>query len=123
MRCSKKVAQVLVEYNFTDACKNSTKLRPTFFQHGLFNHYVNFQSKFLNNKCRNDSCFKIGCRKIHYRRYQQYWMCMACTLYDILLKGRSARFVSVPNCHNDHLRYILNRCIAQLSSCSDSNVQ
>ena len=29
----------------------------------------------------------------------------------------------VPNCHHYHLRYNLNRCIAQLSSCSDSNVQ
>ena len=29
----------------------------------------------------------------------------------------------VPNCHHHHLRYNLNRCIAQLSSCSDSNVQ
>ena len=29
----------------------------------------------------------------------------------------------VPNCHQYHLRYNLNQCIAQLSSCSDSNVQ
>ena len=29
----------------------------------------------------------------------------------------------VPNCHHYHLRYNLNQCIAQLSSCSDSNVQ
>ena len=29
----------------------------------------------------------------------------------------------VPNCHHYHLRYSLNQCIAQLSSCSDSNVQ
>ena len=29
----------------------------------------------------------------------------------------------VPNCHHYHLRYNLNRCIAQLSSCSDSNIQ
>ena len=29
----------------------------------------------------------------------------------------------VPNCHNYHFRYNLNRFIAHLSSCSDSNVQ
>ena len=29
----------------------------------------------------------------------------------------------VPNSHNYHLRYNLNRCIAQLSSCSNSNFQ
>ena len=29
----------------------------------------------------------------------------------------------VPNCHNYHLRNNLNRCIAQLSSCSKSNIQ
>ena len=29
----------------------------------------------------------------------------------------------VPNCHHYHSRYNLNWCIAQLSSCSDSNVQ
>ena len=28
-----------------------------------------------------------------------------------------------PNCQHHHLRYNLNRCIAQLSSCNDSNVQ
>ena len=29
----------------------------------------------------------------------------------------------VPNGHHYHLRYNLNQCIAQLSSCSDSSVQ
>ena len=29
----------------------------------------------------------------------------------------------VPNCHHYYLRYNLNRCIAQLCSCSGSNVQ
>ena len=29
----------------------------------------------------------------------------------------------VPNCHHYHLRYNLNQCIAQLSSCSDFDVQ
>ena len=31
-------------------------------------------------------------------------------------------FYTVPNCHHYHVRYNLNQCIAQLSSCSDSNV-
>ena len=29
----------------------------------------------------------------------------------------------VPNCHRYHLRYNLNQCIAELSSCSACNVQ
>ena len=29
----------------------------------------------------------------------------------------------VPNCPQYHFRYNLNQCIAQLSSCSDSNIQ
>ena len=29
----------------------------------------------------------------------------------------------VPNCHHYHLKYNLNWCIAQLSGCSDSNIQ
>ena len=29
----------------------------------------------------------------------------------------------MPNCHDYHLRYNLNWCIAQLSTCSDSKVQ
>ena len=28
-----------------------------------------------------------------------------------------------PNCHHYHLRYNSNQCIAQLNSCSDSNIQ
>ena len=83
----KRMAQLLVGHYFKTARKNPTKLPTTFFQH-VFNHFVNFQ-----NKCRNDSCFKIGCAKIPYRRYQQYWMCMACTLHGIMLKKRSARLV------------------------------
>ena len=30
---------------------------------------------------------------------------------------------TLPNCHHYHLRYNLNQCIAQLSSCSDSDAQ
>ena len=44
----KKVAQHLVGHNFKTARKNSTKLHTTFFQH-VFNHYVNFQSKWTTN--------------------------------------------------------------------------
>ena len=45
---SKKMAQLLVGHNFKTACKNSTKLHTTIFQH-VFNHYVNFQSKWTTN--------------------------------------------------------------------------
>ena len=44
----KKVAQLLVGHNFKTARKNSTKLHTTFFQH-VFNHFVNFQSKWTTN--------------------------------------------------------------------------
>ena len=44
----KKVAQFLVGHNFITACKNSTKLHTTFFQH-VFNHLLNFQSKWTTN--------------------------------------------------------------------------
>ena len=44
----KKVAKLLVGHNFKTARKNSTKLHTTFFQH-VFNHYVNFQSKWTTN--------------------------------------------------------------------------
>ena len=47
---------------------------------------------------------------------------MAYTLFGILLK-KVPGLSMAPNCLNYHLRYNLNWCIAQLSSCSDSNVQ
>ena len=50
-------------------------------------------------------------------------MCMACTLYGIPLNKDVPGLSMVPHCHHHHLRYNLNRCIAQLSSCNDSNVQ
>ena len=43
-----KVAQHLEGRNFKTACKNSTKLHTTFFQH-VFNHFVNFQSEWITN--------------------------------------------------------------------------
>ena len=42
------MAQLLVGHNFKTARKNSTKLRTTNFQH-VFNHFVNFQSKWTSN--------------------------------------------------------------------------
>ena len=45
---SEKVAQLLVGHNFETTLKNSTKLHTTFFQN-VFNHYVNFQSKWTTN--------------------------------------------------------------------------
>ena len=52
-------------------------------------------------------------------------MCMACTLGSLWYTAeiKMCRVSMVPNCHHYHLRYNLNRCTAQLSSCSDSNVQ
>ena len=80
-----KVAELLAGHNFKTARRNSTKLHIHTTFSTCFQSICEF-SKRMDNKCRNDSCFKIGCRKIQYRRYQQYWMCMACTLYGILLK-------------------------------------
>ena len=42
------MAQLLEGSNSKTACKNSTKLHTTFFQH-VFNHFVNFQSKWITN--------------------------------------------------------------------------
>ena len=44
----KKASQLLVGHYFKTAFKKSTKLHTTFFQH-VFNHYVNFQSKWTAN--------------------------------------------------------------------------
>ena len=45
---AKKVAQLLEGRNFKTTRKSSTKLHTTFFQH-VFNHFVNFQSKWTTN--------------------------------------------------------------------------
>ena len=45
---STKVAQLLVRHNFKTAHNISTKLHTAFFQH-VFNHFVNFQSKWTTN--------------------------------------------------------------------------
>ena len=107
--------------NFRTACKNSTKLHTTFFQH-VFNRFVNFQSKRTTNvemtfalklgvkKCNIVDTSNIGC----------VWHAL-CMVYCWNNKGPGLSMV--PNCHNCHLRYNLNRFIAKLSSCSDSNVQ
>ena len=47
-RVVKKMAQLLVGHNFKTARKNPTKLHTTIFQH-VFNHFVNFQSKWTKN--------------------------------------------------------------------------
>ena len=50
-------------------------------------------------------------------------MCIACTPYGKLRNLRSARFVYGAKLSSISLKINLNQCIAQLSSCSDSNVQ
>ena len=97
--------------------KTAHKIFPTCFQ-----SLCEF-SKQMDNKCRNYSCFKIVCPKIKYRRYQQYWMCIACTSYGKLRNLRSARFVYGAKLSSISLQINLNQGIAQFSSCSDSNVQ
>ena len=42
------MAQLLVGHNFKTARKNPKKLHTTIFQH-VFNHFVNFQSKWTTN--------------------------------------------------------------------------
>ena len=57
----KKVAQLLVGHNFKTARKNSTKLHTTFFQH-VFNHFVNFRSKWTIN-VELTAALKLGVQK------------------------------------------------------------
>ena len=57
----KKVAQLLVGHNLKTALKNSTKLHTTVFQH-VFNHFVNFQSKWTTN-VEMTVALKLGVQK------------------------------------------------------------
>ena len=104
-------------HNFKTARKNST----TFFQH-VFNHYVNFQSKWTTN-VEMTVALRLGVEKsniVDTSNIGCVWHAL-CTVFcwNAEVPGLSL----APNCHNYHLRYNLNWCIAQLSSCSDSNIQ
>ena len=105
-------------HNFKTARKNSTKLHTTFFQH-VFNHFVKFQSKWTTNVEMTDA-LKFGVQKsniIDTSNIRRVWHAL-CTVY-CWNKGVSG-LSKVPNCHHYHN---LNLCIAQLSSCSGSDVQ
>ena len=62
----KKVAQLLVGHNFKTARNISTKLHTTFFQHfhNVFNHSVNFQSKWTTN-VEITVALKLGVQKFN----------------------------------------------------------
>ena len=105
---SKKVAHLLVGHNFKTACKNSPKLRTTFLQH-VFNHFVNFQSKWTPNvemtvalklivqKSNIVDTSNIGC----------VWHAL-CMVY--CLNKEVSGSLRVPNCHHYHNlnQYMLN---------------
>ena len=118
---SKTMAQLLVGHNFKTAYKNPTKLHTTFFQH-VFNHFVNFQSKWTAN-VEMTVALKLGVQKsniIDTSNIGCVWHVL-CMVY--CLNREVPGLSMVPNCHHYHLRYSLNWSMAQLSSFSDSTVQ
>ena len=62
-RVDKKVAQILVRHtcSFKTAHRNPSKLHTTIFQH-VFNHFVNFQSKWAKN-VEMTVALKLGVQK------------------------------------------------------------
>ena len=120
-RVVQKVAQLLVGHNFKNACNNSTKLHTTFFQH-VFDNFVNFQSKWMAN-VEMTVALKIIVENSNIIDTSNIGCVWHAFLVWYTAEIKMCRVSMVPNCHHYHLRYNLNRCIAQLSSCSDSNVQ
>mgnify|MGYP001795977729 FL=1 len=55
------MAQLLSGHSFKTVCKDSTKLHRTFSQH-IFNHFVNFQSKWTTN-VEMTVALKLGVKK------------------------------------------------------------
>ena len=103
------------------ACKNFTKLHTTFYQH-VFNHFVNFQTKCTTN-VEMTVALKLGVEKSNIVDTSNIG-CVWHALCMIYFWNKVAPGLSLgPICHNYRLRYNLNRCIAQLSSCSDFNFQ
>ena len=108
-------------HNFKSARKNPTKLHTTIFQY-VFNHFVSFQSNWTTN-VQMTVALKLGVQKTNIVDtsnigFMWHVLCMV-YYWNKEVPGSSI----VPNCHHYHLRYNLNQCIAQLSSCSDSKVQ
>ena len=111
-------------YNFQTTRKITTKLHTTFFQ-DVFNHFVNFRSKWTIN-VELTAALKLGVQKSNIGDIG------FCTIFGRALHALCMVYCwnkevpglsVVPICHHYHLRYNLNRCIAQLSCCSDSDVQ
>ena len=112
------MAHFLVGHNFKTARKNPTKLHTTFFQH-VFNHFVNFQSKWTTN-VEMTVALKLGVQKsniVDTSNIGCVWHAL-CMVYcwNKEVSGLSR----VPNCHHYHN---VNRCAAQLTRCSDTDVQ
>ena len=115
---SQKKARLWMGHNFNTARKNSTKLRTTFFQH-VFNHFVNFQSKWTTN-VEMTVALELGVQKSNIVDTSNI-RCVWHALCMVYCRNKEVSALSrVPNCHHYHN---LNRCIAQLSSCSDSDIQ
>ena len=92
-----------------------------FFQHN-FNHWVNFQSKWTTN-VEMTVAIKLGVKKsniVDTSNIGCAWHAL-CIVY--CWKKGVPGLPMVPNCHHYHLRWNLNRCIAQLCSCSDINIR
>ena len=114
----KKVAQHLEGRNFKTARNIYTKLHITFFQH-VFNHFVNFQSEWITN-VEMTVALKLGVKKSNIVDTSNIG-CVWRALRMVYCCNKEVTGLSmVPNCHKNHS---LCQCIAQLSSCSDSNVQ
>ena len=78
------MAQLLVGHSFKTVRKNSTKLHTTFSQH-IFNHFVNFQSKWTTN-VEMTVALKLGVKKTNIVDTGNICCVCVCTLYGIRLK-------------------------------------
>ena len=109
------MAQLLVGHNLKNALKNSTKLHKTVFQH-VFNYFVDFQSKWTTT-VEMTIALKLGVQRSNIVDTSDIgcvWhaLCMVyCSRIKKCLVFLWCQIV------------ISNRCIATLSSYSDSNVQ
>ena len=83
----------------------------------FFNHFVNFQSEWITN-VEMTVALKLGAKKSNVVDTSNIALRMV-YCWNKEVPGLDM----VPNCHHYHFRYNLYQCIAQLSSCSDSNVQ
>ena len=111
---AKNMAQLLVGRNFKTAQQNSTKLETTISQH-VFNHIVNFQSKWTTN-VEMTVAWKLCVQKsdiLHTRNIEcaQRALCVAYCC-DIVVTSLSM----LPNFHHYHCKYIWNWFISHTTS-------